>query len=229
VTKETADLVLRDDNFATIVAAVEEGRMIFDNIRKFAKYLLSANCGELWVMFLAPLVGMPLPLMPLQILWINLVTDGPPALALGIEPPEPGIMQRPPFPAGETIFGRGLGWDILWIGLLMGTVSLGVGYWYWRDGADYWQTMVFATLTFSQFTLALAVRSESESFFMHPLAHRYLIAAIALTLGLQFAVMYIPALRRMFELEPLSLANLGICMAMSLIVFIAVEIKKAIF
>ncbi len=109
VSKEASEMVLQDDNFATIVATIEEGRTIYDNIRKFIRYLLTCNSGEIWVMLLAPFAGMPLPLLPLQILWMNLVTDGLPALALGVEPPEPNIMQRKPVPPTEGIFARGMG------------------------------------------------------------------------------------------------------------------------
>ncbi len=159
VSKEAADMVLLDDNFATIVAAIKEGRTIYDNIRKFIKYTLTSNSGEIWVMLLAPFIGMPLPLLPLQILWINLVTDGLPGLALSVEPPEPGVMQRKPFHPKENIFGRGMGWHILWVGLLMGIVSLGMGYWAWSTGRHDWQTMIFTTLTLSQMGHALAIRS----------------------------------------------------------------------
>ena len=123
VSKEAADMVLRDDNFATIVSAIEQGRIIFDNIRKFIRYLLSANVGEILVMLLGPLMGMPMPLWPLQILWMNLVTDGFPALALGVEPAERNTMRRPPYSPAESIFARGIGADIMWIGALMGLVA----------------------------------------------------------------------------------------------------------
>jgi Ca2+-transporting ATPase len=128
VSKEAADMILLDDNFATIVASVKEGRRIYDNIRKFIKYTLTSNAGEIWVMLLAPFIGMPMPLTSLQILWVNLVTDGLPGLALAVEPAERKVMQRPPYPPNENIFGRGMARDILWIGLLMGLVSLGVGF-----------------------------------------------------------------------------------------------------
>ncbi len=127
VSKQAADMVLLDDNFATIVAAVEEGRVIFDNIRKFIKYTLSSNTGELFLMLVGPLIGMPLPLMPLQILWVNLVTDGLPGLALAVEPGERGVMKRSPFKPTESVFSRGIGLEIIWIGILMGLVSLGTG------------------------------------------------------------------------------------------------------
>ena len=143
-------MVLLDDNFATIVAAVEEGRVIYDNIRKFVKYLLTTNSSELWLMLVAPFLGMPLPLLPLQILWINLVTDGPTALTLGVEPAERGVMQRPPYPPKESIFARALGSHVVWVGILMATLTLGVGYGYWQANDDRWRTMVFTTLAFSQ-------------------------------------------------------------------------------
>jgi Ca2+-transporting ATPase len=120
VAREAADMVLLDDNFATVVAAVEEGRVIYDNVRKFIRYILTTNSGEIWVMLAAPLLGMPLPLLPLQILWMNLVTDGLPALALGVEPAEAELMRRPPYRPNENIFARGMGRHIIWVGLLMG-------------------------------------------------------------------------------------------------------------
>ncbi len=132
VSKEASDMILLDDNFATIIASVKEGRRIYDNIRKFIKYTMTSNAGEIWVMLLAPFIGMPLPLTSLQILWVNLVTDGLPGLALAIEPAERTVMQRPPYPPRENIFGRGMARDILWVGLLMGLVSLGVGFLYYQ-------------------------------------------------------------------------------------------------
>ncbi|MFH2054632.1 MAG: cation-translocating P-type ATPase, partial [bacterium] len=146
VSKEAADVVLQDDNFATIVAAVREGRVIYDNIRKFIVYLLAGNVGELLVMLISPLLGMPLALLPIQILWINLVTDGLPALALGVEPAEDNVMKRPPYPPQEGVFSRGAGVDILWLGVIVGIVSLGVGFIYWLDDHPQWQTMIFCTL-----------------------------------------------------------------------------------
>ena len=165
VSKEAADMVLLDDNFATIVAAVKEGRVIYDNIRKFIKYLMATNAAELAVMLIAPFLGMPLPLLPLQILWINLVTDGLPALALSLEPPERDVMRRPPHPPGESIFARGLGLHVLWAGPVMGVVALGVGWVYWSAGTEHWQTMLFTVLTISQMFHVLAVRVDRDSLF----------------------------------------------------------------
>ena len=227
VAQEAADMVLRDDNFATIVAAVEEGRIIFDNIRKFIKYLLSANCGELFVMFAGPLLGMPLPLLPLQILWMNLVTDGPPALALGIEPGEPTVMSRPPYQPGESVFSRGVGRGIFWGGALMGLVALALGWSYWSQGLPQWQTVTFTTLTLSQMTLALAARSERESLFsMSVMSNWYLYVAVAISTALQLAVVYFPPAQRLFQTMPLSGRDLAICLAASTLILWAVEIEK---
>jgi Ca2+-transporting ATPase len=227
VAKEAADMVLQDDNFATIVAAVEEGRTIYDNIRKFIKYLLSCNSGEIWVMFLAPFFGMPLPLLPLQILWMNLVTDGLPALALGVEPSERDIMRRPPYPPAEGIFSRGMARDIIWIGLMMGLVSLGVGIAYWQAGRANWQTMVFTVLTLSQVALALAVRSERDSLFRTGLlSNKAMLGAVSLTLGLQLAVVYVPFLQAIFETAALTGRDLVLSLALSSLVFWGVELKK---
>jgi Ca2+-transporting ATPase len=227
VSKEAADMVLRDDNFATIVAAVEEGRIIYDNIRKFIKYLLSCNSGEIWTMLAAPLVGMPLPLLPVQILWMNLVTDGLPALALGVEPAEPGTMRRPPYPPNESIFGRGMVRDIIWAGLVMGVIALGIGFAYWQAGRDNWQTMVFTVLTLSQVFLALAIRSERDSLFkIGLLSNKAMLGAVSLTVVLQLAVVYVPFLQTFFETSALSAWDLGLALASSSVVFWGVELEK---
>ncbi|HEX6387039.1 MAG TPA: cation-translocating P-type ATPase [Anaerolineae bacterium] len=228
VSKEAADMVLLDDNFATIVAAIEEGRTIFDNIRKFVKYTLSSNTGELIVMLFSPFLGMPLALLPLQILWINLVTDGLPGLALAVEGSERGIMKRPPFHPKESIFSRGMGVRIVWIGTLMGIVSLGVGYWYWlQDPNGPWQTMVFTTLTLAQMGNALAIRSNIDSFFtIGPFSNRLMLGAVALTFALQMALIYVPFLQEFFNTVALAPRDLAISLALSTVVFIAVEIEK---
>ncbi len=227
VSKEAADMVLLDDNFATIVAAIEEGRAIYDNIRKFIKYTLTSNAGEIWVMLAAPFLGMPLPLLPLQILWINLVTDGLPGLALAVEPTEKDTMKRPPYHPQESIFARGLGWQVLWIGVLMGFVSLAIGFWGWRTNNSAWQTMVFTTLTLSQMGNVLAIRSQRESLFTIGIfSNRPMVAAVALTIVLQLAVVYVPLLQEMFKTEALSPAELAISLGLSSVVFWAVELEK---
>ncbi len=227
VSRESADIVLLDDNFATIVAAVEEGRVIYDNIRKFVRYLLTTNSGELWLMLIAPLLGMPLPLLPLQILWINLVTDGPPALTLGVEPAERGVMKRRPYPPGESVFARGLGLHVLWVGVLMGALTLGVGYAYWRAGDPAWQTMVFTTLAFAQMAHVMAIRAEMESTLaIGLLSNRWLAAAVAGTILLQLTVVYVPALNEVFNTVPLSPPALALCAGLAVVVFAAVELEK---
>jgi len=227
VAREAAHMILLDDNFATIVTAVREGRRIFDNIRKFIKYALSCNTAEVWTIFLAPFLGMPIPLLPIHILWINLVTDGLPGLALAVEPEEKGLMERPPRPPRESIFAGGMWQDIIWIGLLMGGVALVTQAWAYRTGHAHWQTMVFTVLTLSQMGNVLALRSERASFFqLGPWSNRPLLGAVVLTFVLQMATIYIPALNPIFKTEPLDFEELVLCLALSSVVFIAVEIEK---
>ncbi|MHB9029939.1 MAG: cation-translocating P-type ATPase [Candidatus Latescibacterota bacterium] len=227
VSKQAADIVLLDDNFATIVAAVKEGRVIFDNIRKFVKYTFTSNSAEIWVMLIAPFFGMPLPLLPLQILWINLLTDGLPGLALAVEQPERNIMRRSPFHPKESIFSRGIGPHIIWVGLLMGAVSLGVGYWFWSNGREDWQTMVFTTLTMSQMAHAFAIRTGYDSLFtIGVFSNRFLFLAVFITFVLQYAVVYIPSLQEIFRTVALPPGDFIITIVMSSIVFWAVEIEK---
>ena len=229
VSKEAADMVLLDDNFATIVAATEEGRTIYDNIRKFIRYTLSSNTGELFVMLVAPFLGMPLPLIPIQILWINLVTDGVPGLALAVEKAEHGIMEREPVPPNEGIFSRGLGIDILWVGMLMGIVSLGVGYWAFLSGLDMttWRTMVFTTLTIAQMGNALAIRATHDSLWEIGLfSNRLMVIAVITTFMLQLALIYVPFLQGIFSTVALTGTQLGISLVVSLTVLAAVEAVK---
>lgn len=229
VSKEAAHMILLDDNFATIVKAVKEGRRIFDNIRKFIKYTMTSNSGEIWTIFLAPFFGLPIPLLPIHILWINLVTDGLPGLALAAEPAEKGVMQRPPRHPRESIFGQGLGMHIVWVGLLMGFVSLFTQAWSIKTGLAHWQTMVFTVLCLSQMGHVLAIRSEQESLFtLGLLSNKPLVGAFLLTFGLQMATIYVPFLNPIFRTEPLTLPELAFTLALSSVVFIAVEIEKFI-
>ncbi len=228
VSKEASEMVLLDDNFATIVAAIEEGRRIYDNIRKFIRYTLTSNAGEIWVMLLGPFFGLPLPLTPLQILWVNLVTDGLPGLALTVEPAEPDTMRRKPYPPNENIFARGLGVSILWIGIIMGLTSLFAGIWAFQSGRlESWQTMVFTTLTLSQMGNVLAIRSDHFTLRQIGLfSNKPLLAAVLLTFVLQMAVIYLPFLQSIFNTVALSLEELAISFAFSVVVFIAVEFSK---
>ncbi|MBP7676896.1 MAG: cation-translocating P-type ATPase, partial [Thermoanaerobaculia bacterium] len=229
VSRDAAEMVLLDDNFATIVAAVEEGRKIYDNIRKFIKYLLSCNASEIAVMLLGPLLGMPLPLLPLQILWMNLVTDGLPALALGVEPAEENVMKRPPYSSEESIFGRGLVAFVAVMGVVMSLISLGIGLWAFRSGDPAWQTLLFTTLIFSQVILALEVRSERSSLFRIGLfTNPLMVAAFLSTIGLQVAVVYLPFLQRVLRTSPLGVRDLFIAFGSGLAVLVVVEAWKAL-
>ena len=227
VAKEAAHMILLDDNFATIVTAVREGRRIFDNIRKFIKYAMTCNSAEIWTLFLAPFLGLPIPLLPIHILWINLVTDGLPGIALAMEQEEQNVMQRPPRPPNESVFAHGMWQHILWIGLLMGALSLLTEAWVRHNGNTHWQTMVFTVLTLSQLGHVLAIRSEHESIFTQNIfSNKPLIMAVGLTFTLQMAVIYVPWLNLVFKTTPLTPTELGFSLAISSIVFIAVEGEK---
>ena len=229
VSKESSDMVLLDDNFATIVTAVKEGRRIYDNIRKFVKYILTGNTGEIVVMLTGPLLGMPLTLLPIQILWINLVTDGVPAVALGFEEAERDIMRRPPYNPREGIFARGLGGQILFMGLVVGLISVGTGYWFWDGGkgSNAWQTMVFTMLTFCQMAYALCVRKQYQSLFRHSwLSNPALLLSIGVTLTLQLIIIYVPFFNTVFRTTPLRLEELGICAIGALVIVFITELKK---
>jgi Ca2+-transporting ATPase len=229
VARQAADMVLLDDNFATIVTAVREGRRIFDNIRKFIKYTMSSNAGEIWTLFLAPFLGLPVPLLPIHILWINLVTDGLPGLAFTAERGEPGSMQRPPRHPEESIFAHGMWQHIIWVGLLIGGLSIASQAWAIARGVEYWQTIVFTVLTFSQLFHSLAVRSERISLLRLGLTSNLpMLGAVSLTVGLQLAVIYVPALNPIFKTQPLPLFDLGVCFAMASLVLVAVELEKVL-
>ena len=226
VAREAADMVLLDDNFATIVRAVREGRRIFDNIRKFVRYAMTGNAGEIWTIVLAPFFGLPIPLLPIHILWVNLVTDGLPGLALTLEPVDRHAMQRSPRPVNENIFAGGMWQQILWVGLLIGAVSLGAQWWALAN-QGHAQSMVFTVLTLSQLGLVLAVRSDTESLFSIGLwSNRPLALTVAGTLVLQMATLYVPALNPIFHTVPLTLGELALCFALAATVFVAVEAAK---
>lgn len=226
VAKEAAEMVLLDDNFSTIVNAVRQGRVIYSNIRKFFRYTLTSNAGEIWTIFLAPFFGLPIPLLPIHILWINLITDGAPGLALAVEPGEKGIMRRPPVAPGESLFSQGLWQQVLWIGLLMGgcclltqKVALDLGW--------HWQTMVFTVLCYSQLFNVLALRSERESVFRQGLwSNLPLLLTVLLSIAVQLLIIYVPALQAIFYTQALGWAELLFCLLMSLVVFVAVEVEK---
>ncbi len=245
VSKEASDMILVDDNFATIVNAVKEGRKIYDNIRKFLKYILAGNLGEILVMLFGPLMGLPIPLLPIQILWINLVTDGLPAIALGYEPAEPDIMKRPPYPPNENIFARGVGIQIGWIGTLTAVICLVIGLSYFPAAETGhagsaaagihtqsqtpmpWQTMIFTTLTFCQMGFALAVRSNKRSIFTsNPMTNIKLFVAVSITMLLQLVLLYWEPARAVFKTVALSAGQLGVCLLGTILVILAVEADK---
>ncbi len=227
VAKEAADMVLQDDNFATIVASVEEGRTIYDNIRKFIKFSIAGNLGKILVVILAPFLGMPLPLLPLQILWLNLLTDGLLGLGLSVEPAERNVMQRPPIARESNIFGDGMGRQIFWVGFLIGLVALAVGYEAWQSNQAHWQTLVFTTLAFLQIGQALAVRSFRDSVFqIGPWSNKLLLGMVVLVFGLQLAVVYVPLLQDIFTTVPLATEELALSLGLGTLVFWGIELEK---
>ena len=207
VTKEAADLVLRDDNFATIVAAVEEGRNIYDNIRKFIRYLLASNVGEILVMFFAMLLGLPLPLVPIQILWVNLVTDGLPAMALGVDPAEKDTMYQRPRNKNENIFSRGLGWKIISRGFLIGVMTL-LAFWLTlRENPNdlvHAQTVAFVTLVMAQLIHVFDCRSQYSVFHRNVFENKYLVWAVVSSLIMVLGVVYMDALQPIFKTTDLN-------------------------
>lgn len=236
VSKEASDMVLLDDNFSSIVAAVEEGRIVYTNIRRFIKYILGSNIGEILTIAAAPLLGLGgVPLSPLQILWMNLVTDGVPALALALEPGEPAVMQRQPFQPNESIFARGLGTYIIRIGLIFGIVTIALMKWAddrthavgYPGDPDTWKTIVFTTLCIAQMGHALAVRSDRQlTIATNPFTNPLLLWAVLVTILLQLALVYIPSLQAFFGTHPLSLFELGICFGCSFLIFVWIECEK---
>lgn len=235
VSKEASDMILLDDNFATIVAATEEGRVVYSNIRRFIKYILGSNIGEVLVIAAAPLLGLGgVPLSPLQILWMNLVTDGLPALALAMEPAEPDVMKRPPFSPRESIFARGLGAYMVRIGIIFAIITIILMVWSYNYvklpsdlDPDRWKTMVFTTLCLAQMGHALAIRSDSQlTIQMNPLSNPYVLGAVTLTTVLQLLLIYVGPLSVFFGTHPLSLNELLICVGFSLLMFVWIELEK---
>jgi Ca2+-transporting ATPase len=227
VSKEASHMILLDDNFATIVVAVKHGRKVFDNILKFIKYIMTGNSGEIWAIFLAPFFLLPIPLLAIHILWINLVTDGLPGLALASEPAEKNIMKRPPRKPKENIFSNGMGKHILWVGFLMGITTLGIQYWAINSENSHWQTMAFTVLCFSQMGHVMAIRSDRESLFKIGLfSNKPLLGALFLTVVLQLILIYSPFFNGIFKTQPLSMYELGTTLVVSTVVFWAVELEK---
>jgi P-type Ca2+ transporter type 2C len=235
VSKEASDMILLDDNFATIVAATEEGRVVYDNIRRFIKYILGSNIGEVLTIAAAPLLGLGgVPLSPLQILWMNLVTDGIPALALALEPAEPNVMNRPPYSPRESIFARGLGWYMVRIGIIFALITVALMVWsynYYSTNGDpeRWKTMVFTTLCLAQMGHAIAVRSDLKlTIELNPFSNLYVLGAVTFTTVLQLMLIYIAPLRNFFGTHVLSILDLAICFGFSMLIFVWIESEKLV-
>jgi Ca2+-transporting ATPase len=227
VAKQASSLILLDDNFATIVGAVREGRKIYDNLRRFIRYAVTTNTSEILTMLVAPLLGLPMPLLPLQILWVNLVTDGLPGLALAAEPEERNVMNRAPRPPRESVFAHSLGAHVVWVGILMTALTITTQVVAINSGFHAWQTIVISVMAFSQLAHVLAIRSESESLFTQGLmSNKPLLGAVLLTVLLQLAIIYIPALNDLFRTQPLRPLELVWTLVIASGVFIAVEIEK---
>ncbi len=232
VTKEVSDMVITDDNFASIVAAVEEGRGIYDNIRKFIHFLLSCNLGEILVMFTTALVGLPVPLLPIQLLWVNLVTDGLPALALGVDPVDPKIMERPPRKSDEPVITGARAWLMGLQGTLIAACSLGAFLFvllYEKEGLDRARTAALATLACSQLFHAFNCRSMKESLFkLKIFTNPQLVMATGLSFVLQMAVIYVPFLQPIFKTQAMSGLDLGMIIVFSSLPLWIMELVKAL-
>jgi Ca2+-transporting ATPase len=229
VTKEAAQMILLDDNFTTIVKAIKQGRRIYDNIRKFIFYILSGNATELLCILIAPLVGLPMPLIPIQILWINLVSDGLPALALTAEPAEKNLMKRPPRNPKEGVFSGNLGKKILMLGGFLAIIIVASQYVLISKEVKNWQTIIFTTLCFGQLWNVMGIRSETESLFKIGIfTNKYLLGAVILTIILQLAIIHIPFLSNIFHISPLSIKELLFTFTISSLGFWLLEALKLI-
>ncbi|TRX03450.1 cation-translocating P-type ATPase [Flavobacterium gawalongense] len=227
VSKEASHMILLDDNFATIVVAIKHGRKIFDNILKFIKYIMTGNSGEIWAIFLAPFFGLPIPLLAIHILWINLVTDGLPGLALASEPSESNIMKRPPRNPKENIFSNGMAIHILWVGFLMGAVTIGMQAWAIHSANTHWQTMAFTVLCFSQLGHVIIIRSGTQSIFkIGFFSNKPMLGALTITIILQFTIIYTPFFNEVFKTQPLTIYELLLTLAASSIIFCSGEFEK---
>ena len=239
VSKEASDMILLDYNFATIVAATEEGRVVYTNIRRFIKYILGSNIGEVITIASAPLMGLNVPLVPLQILWMNLVTDGLPALALAVEPAEPNVMKTPPVDPRENIFARGMGMYMVRIGIVLAIISISLMVWaqgytttHTFDGTydpERWTTMVFTTLCISQMGHAIAIRSNTQlTIELNPMTNLYVWGSVIMTTVLQLVLIYVEPFRNFFGTHLISPTELAICFGFSTLMFVWIELEKLV-
>jgi Ca2+-transporting ATPase len=236
VSKEASDMVLRDDNFATIVAAVEEGRVIYDNLRRFVKFAVAGNVGKILVMLLWPVpllisgdhTSAAVALLPLQLLWLNLLTDGLLGLSLGVEPAEKGVMSRPPHRPDDSIWAGGLGAETSLVGASIGLASLAVGYAYYGNGRAEWQTMIFTSLAFLQVFQAIGTRSSTDSLPSIGLTtNRVMLGVLVAVVALQLLALYSP-LHSFLEVVPLPLVDLLVCVGLGAALLAALESGKAL-
>ncbi len=229
VSKEAAKMVLQDDNFKTIVAAVEEGRVIYDNLRKFIKFSIGGNLGKILVMLVGVLVGLPAPLLPLQLLWLNLLTDGLLGVGLGLEPAEQNVMKRKPIAPNAGIFSGGVGGQVIRFGVLIGAISLGLGSWYYFTGHKDWQTVMFTTLAFAQVWQAIGIRSGNDSIFKVGLFSNKPLLGLALAVAAaQLAAIYIPALQDYLKTDALALSDLLLSIGAGALVLVYAEVEKLV-
>ncbi len=239
VSKEASDMILLDDNFATIVAATEEGRVVYTNIRRFIKYILGSNIGEVITIAAAPILGFAVPLIPLQILWMNLVTDGLPALALAVEPAEPNVMKRPPVDPRENIFARGMGLYMIRIGIILAVITIALMVWAhgyttantFNDtySPNRWQTMVFTTLCLAQMGHAIAIRSNTQlTIELDPRTNPYIWGSVIMTTVLQMVLIYSEPFRRFFGTHLLTPTELAVCFGFSALMFVWIELEKLV-
>ena len=239
VSKEASDMILLDDNFATIVAATEEGRVVYTNIRRFIKYILGSNIGEVITIAAAPLLGLSVPLIPLQILWMNLVTDGLPALALAVEPAEPNVMKRPPFDPRENIFARGMGAYMIRIGIVLAIITITLmvwahGYTTTHTFSDTyspkrWETMVFTTLCLEQMGHAIAIRSNTQlTIELDPRTNPYVWGSVIMTTVLQLVLIYVEPFQRFFGTHLIRPEELAVCFGFSALMFVWIELEKLV-
>ncbi len=228
VSKEAAHMILLDDNFSTIVRAVKEGRRIYDNILKFIKFLMTTNSSEILTLLVGPLIGLPVALLPIHILWINLVSDGVPAISLSFEKAEKDIMQRAPRAPQQSIFAEGRGLHMIWVGTLMAAIALGLQAWSIQNNL-HWQTMVFNFMCFAQFAHVLAIRSGKDSFFQVNLfSNKVLIIGIAVSIVLQVLITFIPLFQTIFHTEALTAGEFALVAGCASLVLVAVEIEKLV-
>ena len=222
VARQAADLVLADDNLATLVVAVEEGRRVYANVRRFLLYGLAGGTAEILVMLAGPLLGLPLPLTPAQILWVNLMTHGLPGVALGAEPTEPGTMRRPPRSPDESIFGAGMWQRLLPLGALLGAISLGVGWWARTHGAP-WQSCLFLALAAAQLGVAIGVRARPRSW-----QNPFLLWAVGAAFSLQVLAVSLPPLQRLLGTESLTISQIAQVSAVSALGYVAARLQVVV-